>query len=122
MKICILLLMSFLCTFSTSLYAQQNAAQSESNEINQKRPDTEDNNTFRDDSTDAAMGMSGLSATPGTATTSGAGGTGTNENPGNNTSSDIYNIKRRDSIQQEKTDSIQTINQNRNKNKRQTAK
>lgn len=114
--------MSFLCTSSISLYAQADAVQSESNEVAQKRPDTEDNNTFRDDSTDAAMGLSGLSATPGTATTSGAGGTGTNENPGYNTSSDIYNIKRRDSIQQKKTDSIQNINQNRNKNKRQTAK
>ncbi|HYF70335.1 MAG TPA: hypothetical protein VD884_19485 [Ohtaekwangia sp.] len=122
MKTCIPLLMFFFCTFSVSLYAQENAAQSKNGEINRKRPDTENNNTFRDDSTDAAMGMSGLSATPGTATTSGAGGTGTNENPGYNTSSDIYNIKRRDSIQQAKSDSIQNIKQNRNKNKRQTAK
>lgn len=55
--------------------------------------------TFRDDSTDASMGMSGLGSTPGTSTTSGTGGLGTNENPGNNTSSDIYNIERRDSIE-----------------------
>lgn len=58
--------------------------------------------TFRDDSTDAAMGMSGLDATPGTATTSGAGGLGTNQYPGYNTSSDVYNIERRDSIERAK--------------------
>ena len=53
---------------------------------------------FRDDSTDATMGVSPLSGTPGTATPIGEGGLGTNETPGKNTSSDIYNIERRDSI------------------------
>lgn len=54
--------------------------------------------SFRDDSTDAAVGMSGLSTTPGVSTTTGAGGLGTNENTGENTSSDIYQIERKDSV------------------------
>ena len=63
--------------------------------------------TFRDDSTDASMSPSTLSSTPGTATTTGAGGLGTNENSGYNTSSDIYMIERRDSIRQARQDSLE---------------
>jgi hypothetical protein len=50
------------------------------------------------DSTEGSLGMRGLSTTRGVSTTSGTGGLGTIENTGHNTSSDIYNIERKDSI------------------------
>jgi hypothetical protein len=60
--------------------------------------DRKNDSTYKDNRTDASGGMGALSTTPGVSTTSGAGGLGTNENPGYNTSSDIYNIERKDSI------------------------
>lgn len=51
---------------------------------------------------EASGGMGALSTTPGVSTTSGAGGLGTIENPGYNTSSDIYNMERKDSIRKAK--------------------
>ncbi|HEX6171057.1 MAG TPA: hypothetical protein VFZ33_15320 [Chitinophagaceae bacterium] len=65
-------------------------------------PKRKNDEGFRDDSTDAAVGMSGLSTTPGVSTTIGTGGLGTNETTGENTSSDIYNIERKDSIRRAK--------------------
>jgi hypothetical protein len=60
--------------------------------------DRKNDSTYEDNSTEPSGGMGALSTTPGVSTTSGAGGLGTNENPGYNTSSDIYNIERKDSL------------------------
>lgn len=99
MKKLTILIGSFLVCSSAAVFAQEKES---AEQIDTKRNTRENlnNPTFRDDSTDAAMGFSPLSGTPGRATTSGAGGLGTNVTPGYNTSSDIYNMERRDSIRQ----------------------
>ena len=100
-----------LCMFAgAKVHAQEEEKSSTENTVNtdtlqtdqsgQNRiPEDGNDKTFRDDSTDAAVGLSGLGTTPGASTTTGAGGLGTNETPGYNTSSDIYTIERRDSIE-----------------------
>lgn len=90
----------------SSAVAQERQAERSARDTTHRLPDTANNRTFHDDSTDATIGNSNLSASSGTAA-SGAGGQGAVQNSGYNTSSDIYNIERRDSIERVKEDSIQ---------------
>lgn len=92
-------------TYSTAV-AQRNNTEEKDTITTQRLPATANNRTFRDDSTDANVSNSNLSGSSGTAAASGAGGQGAVEHPGRNTSSDIYNIERRDSIERAKEDSI----------------
>lgn len=115
------ILYSAACCFlmTTAAFSQERQQVDTTNQTSAqkgKKPDTANNDTFRDDSTDASMGMSGLSGTPGTATTTGAGGLGTNETrPYENTSSDIYNMERIDSIKnaEQRRDSLKSKNKNK---------
>ena len=94
--------------FSTAT-AQRTQSQKSDSVETRELPATANNQTFRDDSTDANVSNSNLSGSSGTAAASGAGGQGAVENPGRNTSSDIYNIERRDSIEQAREDSVSNV-------------
>ena len=91
---------------SSAAIAQRNNAQASDTVTTQRLPATANNRTFRDDSTDANVSNSNLAGSSGTAAASGAGGQGAVQHPGRNTSSDIYNIERRDSIERAKEDSV----------------
>ena len=86
--------------------AQEQETRPDTTDTTRRLPDNANNATFRDDSTDATVSNSNLSGSAGTAAASGTGGQGAVQNPGRNTSSDIYNIERRDSIERAKQDSI----------------
>ena len=79
-------------------------AEGEASQRQEASTEQKNDSTYDDNRTGASGGMGALSTTPGVSTTSGAGGLGTIENPGKNTSSDIYSIEGKDSIRKATVD------------------
>lgn len=115
MKKKLVILVTFIAgSFSVAVAQQEGHEQTDKiDTTTQRLPDTANNQTFRDDTTDATVSNSNLSGSSGTAAASGAGGQGAVSHPGHNTSSDIYNIERRDSIERAKEDSIRSATRRR---------